>query len=310
VALALEVSGMPSAIDTLLSARRFARTDEARIALAIIEVRLLLRFGLPDDLAALRRAGALADSVLNVGSPGRGAVHSQLAVRDASEALESLAILRARCDDAIHFARRRESVSSFNLPDGPTMESREVLDRVVLRCDRISEARRVQDLLASLEDDPAMRDPSQRSLLLRSLVLRPLLMMEMRDSVVLARMVRDLDDPLLLAARALSVRDVGAARAALAAFDRQASPSMPMSPDYGYIAARLWADAGDTSRARAILDDLLRRVRMADPFHLREPGNVGALMRAMTWRAQLAARDGDGRTAQRWRGAIAALQAH
>jgi hypothetical protein len=110
------------------------------------------------------------------------------------------------------------------------------------------------------------------------------------------------------AAAALSRREPVRAREALVAFDALAHPAVPITPDYGYAAARLWAELGDTTAAVRHLDAVLSRVRSADASVFREQGNVASLLRAAVWRGQLAAALGDRGTAQRWQGAIVALQ--
>ena len=299
VAIAMELGGMPAALDTVRLARRIAAEDGAAGAqgrLATLEARLALRFGLPDDPALLQRVRVLADSLIAETLAGRLA---------PTEAVEALAVLRGRCDAAVRLASGRSGENVIDIPEGRTVESREVLSRAVMRCDPLSDERRVQALLENLEDEPAMRDARQRGELLALLVLRPALMALRWQPDVVARLARDVDDPLLHGVRAVLGRDTAQLRQALGRWEAKGADA---SPDLSFVAARLYVEQGDTARATALLDAVLRRLRTADPFVLREPGNVGGLVRAAALRAQLAIAANDQPTARRWQAAIAVLQ--
>jgi hypothetical protein len=66
MALALQLLGDPSAIDTLRHAAALARTDAERRRLAMARVWMQLKFALPDDRRAIRDVRALADSLLRL----------------------------------------------------------------------------------------------------------------------------------------------------------------------------------------------------------------------------------------------------
>jgi hypothetical protein len=97
LAIALEMLGDPSALDTLALARSLALEPRERLRLAASEVWMRLKFALPLDVAGLRRARALADSILAhpVTDPGPEAI-----------LLASLASLTGRADQAANFARQ------------------------------------------------------------------------------------------------------------------------------------------------------------------------------------------------------------
>lgn len=296
VAVAMELGGMPAALDTVRLAHRLADSDVAHGRLAILEARLALRFGFPDDPALLQRVRVIADSLIGETLAGRLA---------PVEAVEALAVVRGRCDAATRLAGGRSAENVFGVPEGRIVESREVLSRAVMRCDPLSDRWRVEGLVENLEAEPVMRDARQRGELLSSLVLRPVLMAERWQPDVVARLARDVDDPLLAGARAALAGDSAQLRRALARWEAK---GVDASPDLALIAARLYVAHGDTARATALLDAVLRRVRTADPFALREPGNIGGLLRAAALRAQLAIAANDQSTARRWQEALAVLQ--
>ena len=300
VSLALELLEDPAALDTIRVARALATDRTRRWDLAAAEVSLLVRFGLPDDLPALRRAGALADSLLRTVPSGPAISY---------ESLELLSILRGRCDDAMRFAARRTVPSSEGEPPSAAMaESRALLDRVAMRCDAVGDTRVIGQFVGRLDRDPLYRDAPDRAYLDQVMLYRQVLMASQRDSALVERLALTVPLPLMRAARAVARHDPSAARAALGEFDLAATDAIPMTPDFALIAARLWSDAGVPARAERILDETLRQVRGIDPNVLRDPGRIAALLRVMEWRGRLAAAAGDRSTARRWQDAIVALQ--
>src|SRR6185503_6781045 len=64
VAVGFEMLGNPAALDTLRIARALAGSSTDRLRMAVNEVWLRVKFSLPSNVAGLRAARALADSIL------------------------------------------------------------------------------------------------------------------------------------------------------------------------------------------------------------------------------------------------------
>lgn len=301
VALALELLGDRSAFDTLRVARNLAKPASLRRwNLGAAEVRLRVRFGLPDDLASLRAAHRLADSLI-ASRPANE--------RESAETLELLAVLRGRCAAAMQFAAQRDaSADESGLPPGPLSDSRQLLDRVAMRCDPPGDQRALREFTARLDAQSGTNVVAGGGYADMLLLMRQVLLASTRDSLLVERLAASVDHPLTRAARALVRGDRVLAIAALSDLDRTAQTAIPTTPDFGFIAAKLWSDAGDDQRATVMLDDLLGRIRTMDPNTFREPGSVAALLQVMRWRATLAAQVGDRTTERKWRAAVAALQ--
>src|SRR5436309_5047493 len=69
LAIALEMLGNPAALDTLRRASALATTPGERVRIGAGEVWMLVKFSVPADVAGLRAARALADSVLRAYPP-------------------------------------------------------------------------------------------------------------------------------------------------------------------------------------------------------------------------------------------------
>jgi hypothetical protein len=87
VAVSVDKLGDVSAIDSLRVARTLAATADERLRIAIAQVWLQVKYGMPDDVRALRVARAMADSLLQFNpNPAPAMV----------EALASIALLTGR----------------------------------------------------------------------------------------------------------------------------------------------------------------------------------------------------------------------
>ena len=69
----------------------------------------------------------------------------------------------------------------------------------------------------------------------------------------------------------------------------------------------LRAAAGDTAAAATLLDNSLGGLTRASPNFVARPMLAGSLVRAMIFRAQLAAKAGDAQTAAKWQAAATSL---
>jgi hypothetical protein len=109
LAIALELLGDRTALDTIRLARRLATDPEDAHRIACAEVRMRLKFALPDDERGMRVATALADSLLRA--------HDPEAAPEA-DALLGLAVITGRANTAAILSRRAAQIEHWTLP-GP-----------------------------------------------------------------------------------------------------------------------------------------------------------------------------------------------
>ena len=109
VAIALDKRGDRSALDSLRLARTLAVDDAERMRTGAATVWMLVKYGLPDDIAALRGARALADSLLAA---------RRTTPPETVLALSSVAMLSGQVSLAVQLAR----AGSFQAAD-PTIAS-------------------------------------------------------------------------------------------------------------------------------------------------------------------------------------------
>ena len=298
VAIALELQGDRSAIDTLRVARRLA-TDTARIKrLAATEALLLLKFGAPDDLAQLRTARALADSLLAM--PDRPA---------ESELMGALASLVGRCDAADRLARQSAPTTSPRVSQQLLMDSHALMARSALGCSLGPPTPSVSALLQRIAREFRTASPTERHLTEEQLLFRPALLAPRLDSAVIDELGTASAHSLLHAARALVRHDTAGVRNELTAFEKSSTAgSVPMGPDFALPAARLWVAVGDTVSAIRMLDRTLADAPSYDPSMFTGEGAiVASFIRAMVFRAQLGAATKDDAAAARWGGAARSL---
>lgn len=295
VAVALELLGDPAAIDTVRAARRLTVEPERQFALASSEVRLLIKFGLPGDLSALRRARQLADSLL------RSAPSS--APKDA-ERLAALAALRGDCPRAERMLRAAVPVKGMlGIPSDLIRDSQGLLVTIALRCERPDAAEALRQLSARIDDLTRGQSADARRLYDDVLLYRPTMLARRRDPALVGRLAAGNESGLVRAAAAASVSEWSEVRRQLGALS-----ATGQTPDVALIAARLWAETGDTARTREWVLGTIARVRSMDANTLGDPIVIASLVRLMSWAGDLAAAEGDAAAKLRWETAVAALR--
>jgi hypothetical protein len=291
MAVSMEMLGDPAALDTLQRARAAATIASDRLRLAVNEVWLRVKFSLPSNLAGLRAARALADSILTT--------HPVMA---SEETVGSLAALTGRADLAATYARM--GVGDEALPaiarSGPALIAYAALGGPA---DSLRESERIVE--GAVQSLPlSSRDAGRRDWLTRAAALAfpdfrfaslptggetglPL------GNLVAASIAEDTSR----VRRILS--DISAARRWLRPAD--------VMPDGLLPEAAALARSDDVSGAIARLDPTLRTIRFTASQDLAFIYQAGSLARAMVLRADLAHRAGDDQTARLWARAVVEL---
>jgi hypothetical protein len=286
LAVSLELLGERSSADTLRSARGLASTDSHRLALAVSEAIVRIKFGLPDDVRELEEGVQLSDSLRRAYVPDG---------RVPPRGLVALMALSGRCD----------------LPDswsdnlGPPGVSTDVADdaaaltvAAALGCRRGMDPNAVTNLARRISG--ASRDSVVRlayGVLGRAISLRfPL------DSDWLRSLGPNVDDYLLRAQRAFLAGDASSARTILTnvASSRAQPGTDQLTPDAALPEARLWLALRDTTKAEYVLDASLAALRTSSPGMLEDPIIAGSVPRVVALRARLALSRGDANAARRW----------
>jgi serine/threonine protein kinase/tetratricopeptide (TPR) repeat protein len=299
LAVSLEILGDPSALDTIIRARRLAVGPAEKVRVATGEIWMRVLFGSPADLASLRLARQLADSLLR-GVPARAPIEPQL--------LASVAALSGSAHRAAELSRQvpvRQSwvtppalsgsastFLSYSAMGGPA-ESLRVLERRVagsieqdvLSSDR-AQARAVWLALPATLAFPEHRLPSIETLVGQG-------------------------NPWVDADAAFMRGDTTAVWKILSArrAGRQSMSPADMTIDALYPEAWLIAALGQPDSAAHWLDPTLNALARTPPQLFSEAFRAGMLVRAMAFRAELADRVGDRATARKWARAVVVLWA-
>ena len=287
-----------SALAAVRRAMQYSRGGPQQVALALSEVRLLVE---ASNFAAVRHA---ADSILSAASHSGGGGNAELA---------GLATLTGRGHLAAELLRD-SSAFELVLPEfGPVVLRKPIADVALSLvaysavggpADSVSALTRRFDLLL-----PSYVSPPAKVAAIRAAVLgRALSVSYPGGRTLLAGLPRatvlEVEVPQLLAAH-----DIAGARALLKSWDKRGYGHLPgaISVDGTYRHALFAAEAGDTAGAVHLLDGLLRALPTIGSHFLDRPEQAGCLVRAMAFRAILAARANDMSTARLWASPVVAL---
>jgi tetratricopeptide (TPR) repeat protein len=301
MAVALELLGDPSALDTLRAARPLAVDEEQRIRLAAEEVWLRVKFGVPDNAPSLAIAKALADSLLR----------DVPAHQSASDALlGTLAMLTGKADLAAALARRSaEPDLAYGTLPMRTIASANALLVFSALGGPVDSLRALEPrVLAEIRSAvPAPRQPGLYATLLGQAAGLAFPVYRFGSFPTLA----GLGNPFLDAQAAFAKGDLAGARKILAteAEYRATTRAADLTLDITYTGAWTLAALGDRAVAIEWLDPVLNAAQLYPPAVISRPANAGALMRAMILRAELARASGDAATARRWARPVAILWA-
>ncbi len=297
LAISLEMLGDPGALDTMRRARAFATTPDARVRIAVAEVWMRVRFSIPSDLANVRAALALADSVLE-----------EFPRVDAPEPLllTSLATLTGRARLAAAYSAQPEAAAEWGVP-GPL--ARSALPLLTLAAlGGPAESLRVLEQSVDSAIDHALAPPLRSSVRLEWLARAATLAFPDYRFRSLAKLT-GAGDYLLDAEAAFARGDTTAVRQMFSELQvaRQLRPPADLALDALYPEAWLRAGIGDDRGAIAWLDPTLAALSATDPETFADPTRAPSLVRSLALRAELADRTGDRVSAVRWAAVVVAL---
>lgn len=297
LAISLGLLGDPAALDTLGRARRLASEPGDRIRLAGAEVWMRVKFSAPADIAGLRRARAVADSLLTA-SPTTSEIEPLL--------LASIATLTGRARLAAALSRQRAAASAQVVPPPLAQVALPLLTFSALGGPLDSVRALEQQVDAAI--DRGLSTRAQRGARLAWLARAATLAFPDYRFSSLERLAGT-GDYLLDAEAALLRGDSSAVRRMLADQRAQRRFALPsdLTFDALYPEARLLAALGESRAAMAWLDPTLAALSSSAPDIFTDPANAGALVRAMALRAELAQQVGESSLAARWAGAVAVL---
>ena len=295
LALAMYLLGSPQAIDTLMRAKELARDAAERFRVAGTEVWMRVQLGMPGDTSSLRRARSLADSLLGA-ARGSSADPNTLA---------SLAVLTGHAFRADEVERGVPPDRSIGDAPAPALSLGASLLTFAALGGPADTLRALEQRAESLITAAVPRNQRES---IRSEVLGRAAALAFPDFQL--RAVKSLapgGNLLLLADAALLRGDTAAVRRSLASIRR-----VRLSADWTeleleavYPEAWLLAETGNAAGAAAWLDPTLTSLRVSAAMI--DPVRAGALVRAAAYRAQLAVKLGDAKTAARWAGAVVLL---
>ena len=294
VAESLDLLGDPSSVDTIRLARRLELDATRRLNLAAEEVILLVKFGVPDDLARLRAARALADSVLSD--------YERASSADV-EALASVAALRGRCAKVDLLSHAMVPATGFDRISGQLLgDANALTSRVAMGCPMGQV--NFRSLSSHIARTYAGAEAAERERAEQTLLYRAVTIGFRVDPRFAERFTHQSSDNLLHAVNAV-VRNVPVeARTALIANESHIGPGV-ITPDVTLSRAQLWLDVADTAMASARLDKCLDALITIATRDLRDPVNTGALVSGMILRSRLGP-PGDG-AQRRWALAVREL---
>ena len=297
--LALEMLGNSTAIDTIRKARHLARDPDTRNRIAATETWMRLRIALPANLAELRIVGAMTDSLLR-----------RAPVASAREAalLIPLALLAGRGNLAAELSRRTGDLGE-NIPAAVAGDALALLAYASLAAPAESLSAldsRVEMGIAQSMD----REQQQRSR--PEWIGRPA---RMTYPIYRFRGLESLakgNDYLINAQWAFERGDRRTAESLLVDVRtgaRAGAPPVVIVLDGLLPEVQLLTLMGKRESATAELDSTLMAQRFIAPHLMASVASAGILVRAMAWRADIAAEMGDTATARLWANPVAILWA-
>jgi hypothetical protein len=292
VAIALELLGDPAALDTLRGARALAKSRHESLRMAASEVWMHLKFSVPYNLAGVRQAAVLADSIL-ADSLARGVVEPAL--------LAGLAALRGKVTQAAEFYRQAQTADVSRLVPARASDAYGLLVYAVFGGPRDS-LRILDERLSTLADQHLGDEQAWYSLAQRT---QATAFTDYRLTLVGVPMNYELLQAQHAGAAGnhrtvdLWLRDTMRKRAGIPAKDWTIDTLLPET--------RLVRNVYGASAAAAWIDPHLKSLRWTSPRVLADLPRSGSLVRAFVFRADLAAELGDWKTARDWAASVAVL---
>jgi tRNA A-37 threonylcarbamoyl transferase component Bud32 len=296
LSIALQLLGDPAALDTLVRARSLARSKGERLRISASEVWMRVRFSIPGDPKGLRAARALADSILR---------DSAFVVFDP-KLYSGIALLVGRTSLA---ARGLGQIRDVSLEEASTELNSLGTSLVAYASiggprDSLRAMERLADSLISTTIPEASRQQARIQILARPASLAyPNFQFDAVTSLA------NSGNYLLNAVTAFENGDTVEVRRILSniRLARAARPAGDFKIDALLSEAGLVEAMGKPRDAIEWLDPTLRSLRMTSPLGLLDLTQPGSLVRAMIFRADLAERIGDRRTASAYAAAVVEL---
>jgi hypothetical protein len=289
LAFALEMVGDAAALDTLRRARAMATTEDDRVRIAVHEVWLQLKFAIPDDIAGMRSARRVADSLLRLsrsGSSARTAFLTGLAALTGRASLAaSLAVYATQLEghrQPAAVVRPGLALMAFSALGGPSDSLRRWENQL---------ANAIRLTVDAVEQPTARRLWSSRAATLA-----------FPDFTKAANVLVKGDDQVLDALLAFVSGDSAGANSYLDAAARTRLTVRPSDLSYDGMWPEfvLLAQLGRHRRAVSELDAMLSVLPVTAPMALADFPAAGTFVRAMALRAELAEILGDTAQMRRW----------
>jgi hypothetical protein len=291
-AIALDMMGDQSALDTLRAGRALATGAEQRLRFASEEV--LLRIGLSRrDRRHLEEAARIADSLLR-STHARSAEEARILAPMAAALgkCRSSGALSARSADTGEAIELRIPPSVFMAADSLTVFS-------ALGCRVASDTGGVHSILDGIRRASGSLSNAELLYVESRLLAQAMRLSPASDSLLVTRLA-PLNSVLRVKQLVLEGR-MTEARAMLEARRRSRGPdgTANITPDAVLAEARLWLALGDSAAVREWLDPMLNRVSWFEVM-FDSPWDVGAILQASALRAELAMASADSATARKW----------
>ena len=297
VAISLDKLGDASAVDSLRAAAALARAPDERLRIGIARVWMQVKYGLPDDLAALTSARVIAESLL-VANPAPPPA--------MSEALASIATMIGRVSLAARLMRREDERADRGLSVATSQAASALLVFAALggSVDSLRRLEREVEAGIARAVAPGAQWRTRERLLGRAATLAfPAYVSPTLDSVAAH------GDALAAAQQSWLRHDTVAMRQHLGnlANGRRTFAPEDVKLETLVPESALLLASGDAPDALARLAATLDVQNASELGTLRTPTGAASLVRAMALRAELAARLGDRAQASRWASACLAL---
>jgi hypothetical protein len=294
LALSEEMLLDATALDRLQRARRLLRPGDSELQIAAAEVWLRCKLAIPDNIAELEAARALAYSLVAESDPANPYEARILAELSALIGRPSLsaAFARRAVDESLEapLARATSTLTAFAAMGHP-VDSIAYWENGVESAIRqfVADSLRLKETIARTAQAAILAFGVHEFRLLESASLRQW--------------------PLLAAQASFAHGDADAALATLEGITagREGFPVEDISIDMVFAEASLLHALGQNHKSSALLDGILLRLPRVQPDNLSRMGRSGPLVRAMALRAELAAEEGDTISAQRWASAVTVL---
>ena len=297
IAVSLELRGDPSGLDSLRRARTLARSPEEVLRVGASQVWLQIKFSVPSDTTGIRRARALADSLLRA-FPPRNAPNA--------EALAALAVLTGRATLAAEYGRDPSISAARRIPPALSDLAYPFLAYAALGGPRDSllalESRMTTALDVAVPND-------ERTALRLEWLARPATLAFADVRLATLNSLAGMGDYLVDAQVAFTRADTAAIERTLDGVASARRWLHPADLTFDALLPEAWllTSIGKDEAATAWLDPTLGAVRFMVPQVLATPDQAGPFVRSAALRALVADRLGDRRTARSWAGVVTIL---